>query len=181
MPAQRIDSLRMLANQQVAREVQHPPGLLCFALHRHKAHRGTRGRRALRETVKVFPRFLWMTMASDARAVCRCYLYRRARQPHKDYHHVRETLSGGAVPKPDDAASAVSGRLSVRAQCGARVDAFVGTLDLEALGFAHAEANSGTGQPAFDPALLLKLYLNGYQHRVRSSRRLEARRDVIWK
>lgn len=40
------------------------------------------------------------------------------------------------------------------------------------------------GQPAFDPAVLLKLYLYGYQHRVRSSRRLEAetRRnlEVIW-
>ena len=64
------------------------------------------------------------------------------------------------------------------------IDAFVGTLDLEALGFEHAEANCGAGQPAFDPALLLKLYLYGYQHRVRSSRRLEAetRRnlEVIW-
>ena len=64
------------------------------------------------------------------------------------------------------------------------IDAFVGTLDLQALGFGHAEANCGAGQPAFDPALLLKLYLYGYQHRVRSSRRLEAetRRnlEVIW-
>ena len=64
------------------------------------------------------------------------------------------------------------------------IDAFVGTLDLKALGFEHAEANCGAGQPAFDPALLLKLYLYGYQHRVRSSRRLEAetRRnlEVIW-
>ena len=63
-------------------------------------------------------------------------------------------------------------------------DAFVGTLDLQALGFAHAEGNCGAGQPAFDPALLLKWYLYGYQHRVRSSRRLEAetRRnlEVIW-
>ncbi len=64
------------------------------------------------------------------------------------------------------------------------IDAFVGTLDLQALGFEHAEATVGAGQPAFDPALLLKLYLYGYQHRVRSSRRLEAetRRnlEVIW-
>ena len=64
------------------------------------------------------------------------------------------------------------------------IDAFVGTLDLQALGFEHTEASSGAGQPAFDPALLLKLYLYGYQHRVRSSRRLEAetRRnlEVIW-
>ena len=64
------------------------------------------------------------------------------------------------------------------------IDVFVGTLDLQALGFEHAEASCGAGQPAFDPALLLKLYLYGYQHRVRSSRRLEAetRRnlEVIW-
>ena len=48
------------------------------------------------------------------------------------------------------------------------IDAFVGTLDLQALGFEHTEANCGVGQPAFDPALLLKLYLYGYQHRIRS-------------
>ena len=28
------------------------------------------------ETVKVFPRFWLLTIASDARVVCRCYLYR---------------------------------------------------------------------------------------------------------
>ena len=39
------------------------------------------------------------------------------------------------------------------------IDAFVDTLDVQELGFEHAQANSGTGQPAFDPALLLKLYL----------------------
>ena len=64
------------------------------------------------------------------------------------------------------------------------IDAFVGTLDLEELGFRHAEEHCGAGQPAYDPRLLLKLYLYGYQHRVRSSRRLEAetRRnlEVIW-
>ena len=64
------------------------------------------------------------------------------------------------------------------------IDAFVGTLDLKALGFQNTEEHCGAGQPAYDPALLLKLYLYGYQHRVRSSRRLEAetRRnlEVIW-
>ncbi len=73
----------------------------------------------------------------------------------------------------------VSAHNAVRA-----IDAFVGTLDLQTLGFKHAEAACGAGQPAFDPALLLKLYLYGYQHRIRSSRRLEAetRRnlEVIW-
>ena len=64
------------------------------------------------------------------------------------------------------------------------IDAFVGTLDLQALGFRHTEQHRGAGQPAYDPGLLLKLYLYGYQHRVRSSRRLEAEThrnlEVIW-
>jgi len=64
------------------------------------------------------------------------------------------------------------------------IDAFVDSLDMEALGFRHADAYGGAGQPAFDPALLLKLYLYGYQERVRSSRRLaaEMRRnmEVMW-
>ena len=46
------------------------------------------------------------------------------------------------------------------------LDAFVDTLDLQKLGFEHAKANSGIGQPAFDPALLLKLYLYGTQEGV---------------
>ena len=64
------------------------------------------------------------------------------------------------------------------------IDAFVDTLDLQALGFRHTEEHCGAGQPAYDPGLLLKLYLYGYQHRVRSSRRLEAEThrnlEVIW-
>ena len=64
------------------------------------------------------------------------------------------------------------------------IDAFVDTLDLQALGFRHTEDHRGAGQPAYDPGLLLKLYLYGYQHRVRSSRRLEAEThrnlEVIW-
>ena len=64
------------------------------------------------------------------------------------------------------------------------IDAFVDTLDLQALGFQHTEERCGAGQPAYDPGLLLKLYLYGYQHRVHSSRRLEAEThrnlEVIW-
>ena len=64
------------------------------------------------------------------------------------------------------------------------IDAFVDALDLNALGFGHTETWSGAGQPPFDPALLLKLYLYGYQNGLRSSRTLEAatRRnlEVIW-
>ena len=64
------------------------------------------------------------------------------------------------------------------------IDAFVDTLGLRALGFQHTEEHGGAGQPAYDPGVLLKLYLYGYQHRVRSSRRLEAEThrnlEVIW-
>src|SRR5208337_3718664 len=63
------------------------------------------------------------------------------------------------------------------------LDAFVANLDLHALGFAKAQC-AATGRPPYDPAALLKLYLYGYLHRVRSSRMLEAecRRnvEVIW-
>ena len=63
------------------------------------------------------------------------------------------------------------------------LDAFVGSLDLQALGFAKARC-AETGRPPYDPAVLLKLYLYGYLHRVRSSRMLEAECqrnvEVIW-
>jgi transposase len=52
------------------------------------------------------------------------------------------------------------------------IEAFVGSLDLAALGFEHTDATA-TGRPAYDPADMLKLYLYGYLNRVRSSRRLE--------
>ena len=64
------------------------------------------------------------------------------------------------------------------------IDASVDTLDLQELGFRHTEARRGAGQPAYDPGLLLKLYLYGYRHRVRRSCRLEAEThrnpEVIW-
>lgn len=63
------------------------------------------------------------------------------------------------------------------------VDAFVGRLDMQALGFVRASA-AETGRPGYDPRDLLKLYLYGYLQQVRSSRRLEAecRRnvEVMW-
>lgn len=52
------------------------------------------------------------------------------------------------------------------------IDAFVGSLELTALGFSKARP-AATGRPAYDPADLLKLYLYGYLQQVRSSRRLE--------
>jgi transposase len=64
------------------------------------------------------------------------------------------------------------------------IDAFVDALDLEKLGFRHPGSGGGPGQPAYDPADLLKLYLYGYVHRIRSSRSLEreVRRnlELIW-
>jgi transposase len=53
------------------------------------------------------------------------------------------------------------------------IEAYVCCLDLAALGFRHTDIGSGAGQPPYDPADLLKLYLYGYLNRVRSSRRLE--------
>jgi transposase len=52
------------------------------------------------------------------------------------------------------------------------IDAFVASLDLHGLGFARAIA-AYTGRPAYDPGTLLRLYLYGYLHRLRSSRQLE--------
>lgn len=63
------------------------------------------------------------------------------------------------------------------------IDAFVNTLDLKQLGFKHAVLN-GTGRPPYHPYVLLKLYVYGYLHRIRSSRLLEKEThrnvEVIW-
>ena len=63
------------------------------------------------------------------------------------------------------------------------LDAFAGSLNLHTLGFARARC-ADTGRPPYDPAALLKLYLYGYLHRVRSSRLLEAEChrnvEVLW-
>jgi len=64
------------------------------------------------------------------------------------------------------------------------IEAYICGLDLERLGFSHADHGGGAGQPPYDPADLLKLYLYGYLNRIRSSRRLEreAQRnlELIW-
>ena len=64
------------------------------------------------------------------------------------------------------------------------IEAYVSMLDLAALGFRHADRDGGAGQPPYDPADLLKLYLYGYLNQARSSRRLarEAVRnvEVMW-
>jgi transposase len=64
------------------------------------------------------------------------------------------------------------------------IEAYVRALDLGKFGFRHADASGGAGQPPYDPADLLKLYLYGYLNQIRSSRRLEreAQRnlELIW-
>jgi transposase len=63
------------------------------------------------------------------------------------------------------------------------IDAFVETLDLAALGFSRVAAEE-MGRPPYAPGDLLKLYIYGYLHRVRASRRLEAETQrnvqVMW-
>jgi transposase len=63
------------------------------------------------------------------------------------------------------------------------IDAFVASLDLSELGFRRAQP-AETGRPAYDPGDLLRLYLYGYLHRVRSSRMLERETkvnlEVMW-
>ncbi len=64
------------------------------------------------------------------------------------------------------------------------IEAYADGIDLAGLGFRHARRGSGAGQPPYDPADLLKLYLYGYLNRVRSSRLLEREAgrnlEVIW-
>jgi transposase len=63
------------------------------------------------------------------------------------------------------------------------IHAFTGQLDFTALGFKYAECKS-TGRRPYDPRLMLNLYIYGYLHRVRSSRRLQAEAarnvEVMW-
>jgi transposase len=63
------------------------------------------------------------------------------------------------------------------------IDAFVEGLDLAELGFSKVSTEE-TGRPPYAPGDLLKLYIYGYLHRIRSSRRLEAEThrnvQVMW-
>ena len=52
------------------------------------------------------------------------------------------------------------------------IDIFVDLLPLKELGFKHT-ALQKEGRPPYDPSLFLKLYLYGYKHSIRSSRKLE--------
>jgi transposase len=63
------------------------------------------------------------------------------------------------------------------------IEAFVDSLDLESLGFSRFQPKD-TGRPAYNPKVLLMLYLYGYINRIRSSRRLETESkrnlELIW-
>ena len=63
------------------------------------------------------------------------------------------------------------------------IDAFVDSLDLAEMGFGRAEA-AERGRPAFEPGVLLKLYMYGYRNGIRSSRKLErackVNLEVVW-
>jgi transposase len=60
---------------------------------------------------------------------------------------------------------------------------FVHGLDLQALGFTHATPNQ-TGRPSSPPGARLKLYLSGYVHKIRSSRKFahesQRNRALMW-
>jgi len=65
------------------------------------------------------------------------------------------------------------------------IESFVGALELAKLGFRHADRRAEEmGQPPYNPADLLKLYLYGYINQIRSSRRLEREAcrnlELIW-
>ncbi|WP_262966637.1 transposase [Methylobacter psychrophilus] len=64
------------------------------------------------------------------------------------------------------------------------IDAYVDTLDLQTLEFKNTQPGIAAGQPAYNPAALLKLYLYGYFQGIRSSRKLEREAsrnlEVIW-
>ncbi len=63
------------------------------------------------------------------------------------------------------------------------IDAFVEALELAELGFSKVAAED-MGRPPYAPGDLLKLYIYGYLHRIRASRRLEAEThrnvQVMW-
>ena len=64
------------------------------------------------------------------------------------------------------------------------IDAYIEGLDMVELDFKTSKQIITSGQPAYDPKSLLKLYLYGYLNRIHSSRRLERacliNLEVIW-
>jgi transposase len=63
------------------------------------------------------------------------------------------------------------------------IHAFTQTLDMQKLGYKYATPNQ-TGNKPYNPQTMLNLYLYGYLHRIRSSRRLQAETtkniEIMW-
>jgi transposase len=63
------------------------------------------------------------------------------------------------------------------------ISAFIERLDMARLGYKYAEYKNLGNRP-YDPRMMLGLYIYGYLHRIRSSRRLEAEThrnvEVMW-
>jgi transposase len=64
------------------------------------------------------------------------------------------------------------------------IDAYGDAVDVAQAGFRHPGSGGGRGQPPYHPRDLLKLYVYGYLHRIRSSRALEREAgrnlELIW-
>ena len=58
------------------------------------------------------------------------------------------------------------------------IDGFIDKLELARLGFSKTVPKS-EGRPPYAPGVLLKLYLYGYLNKIRSSRKLEKKLDVL--
>jgi transposase len=105
------------------------------------------------------------------------WIFFRSEASGEHMSHIRGVERNQVQLLPAAVEDYVGRNASVRA-----IEAFVGGLDLRELGFSEAPAT--TGRPSYDPADLLGLYLYGYLHRIRSSRRLEAEcqrnLELIW-
>ena len=72
--------------------------------------------------------------------------------PSRRYQKTLDRHQGMILPPSVD--EYISQNNMVRA-----IDAYVDTLDLLALGFSNTQPITGAGQPAYDPAALMRLYL----------------------
>jgi transposase len=63
------------------------------------------------------------------------------------------------------------------------IHAYTKDLNMSSLGYKYAQPNQ-TGNRPYDPKMILNLYIYGYLHRIRSSRRLQAETtknlEIMW-
>ena len=98
------------------------------------------------ETVKVFLTFKVKNIIGF------CLLEHKNSMPSRRYQKTLDRHQGMILPPSVD--EYISQNNMVRA-----IDAYVDTLDLLALGFSNTQPITGAGQPAYDPAALMRLYL----------------------